>query len=93
VIGAQSRHTPASPVATPLDLAQDPQLIARGFLREVEHPDFGRMLFPVGAIASLRGTQPDLAPRLGQHDEEVFCGEFGVPRDQLAKLKQSGVVV
>ena len=32
---AQRRHMPASPVATPLDLVQDPQLLARGFLSEL----------------------------------------------------------
>ena len=30
---AQRRHFPASPVSTPLDLVDDPQLIARGFLK------------------------------------------------------------
>ncbi|MBI2087894.1 MAG: CoA transferase [Deltaproteobacteria bacterium] len=32
---AQRRHFPASPVSTPLDLVNDPQLIARGYLSEI----------------------------------------------------------
>ena len=53
---AQRRHFPASPVSTPLDLIDDPQLIARGFLKEIDHPEFGKILFPQGAIASILGT-------------------------------------
>ncbi|HKY10017.1 MAG TPA: CoA transferase, partial [Candidatus Binatia bacterium] len=46
---AQRRHFPASPVSTPLDLIGDPQLVARGFLAEVDHPKFGKINFPHGA--------------------------------------------
>jgi crotonobetainyl-CoA:carnitine CoA-transferase CaiB-like acyl-CoA transferase len=59
---AQRRHFPASPVSTPLDLIDDPQLIARGFLKEIDHPEFGRIKFPQGAIASLLGTELTAAP-------------------------------
>ena len=38
---AQRRHMPASPVSTPLDLVSDPQLLARGFLSEFQHPGLG----------------------------------------------------
>jgi CoA:oxalate CoA-transferase len=73
VVEAQRRHIPASPVASPLDLVRDPQLIARGFLREVEHPEFGRLLYPVGAVASMRGTCPSQAPVLGEHTAEILA--------------------
>ena len=39
---AQGLHFPASPVSTTLDLVNDPQLIARGFLTELDHPEFGQ---------------------------------------------------
>src|SRR5579872_280255 len=41
VVGAQRQRVPASPVATMLELADDPQLTARGFLQDKEHPLFG----------------------------------------------------
>jgi crotonobetainyl-CoA:carnitine CoA-transferase CaiB-like acyl-CoA transferase len=31
------------------------------------------------------------APHLGQHSEEVFCGELGVARDRLSELRKAGV--
>jgi crotonobetainyl-CoA:carnitine CoA-transferase CaiB-like acyl-CoA transferase len=70
---AQRRHFPASPVSTPLDLVNDPQLLARGFLVEIDHPEFGKIHFPQGALASIAGTVLRPAPRLGEHNEEILC--------------------
>jgi formyl-CoA transferase len=74
-----------------MDLAHDPQLIARGFLQEVDHPEFGKVLFPVGALASLRGGTIILAPTLGQHTEELLA-ELGYPPAARRALLESGVV-
>src|SRR5215470_10660014 len=54
---AQERHFPSSPVSTPLDLVNDPQLLAREFLSEMNHPEFGKIHFPQGAIASVIGNR------------------------------------
>jgi formyl-CoA transferase len=78
VAEAQRRHIPASPVTTPLDLVRDPQLVARGFLAETEHPLFGRRLFPTGALAAVWGERLAPAPTLGQHTAEVLS-EPGQP--------------
>jgi crotonobetainyl-CoA:carnitine CoA-transferase CaiB-like acyl-CoA transferase len=69
---AQRRHFPASPVSTTLDLIDDPQLVARGFLRELNHPLLGRIMFPMGAIATVTGVELSPAPRLGQHNNEIL---------------------
>jgi crotonobetainyl-CoA:carnitine CoA-transferase CaiB-like acyl-CoA transferase len=69
---AQRLHIPAAPVLSPLDLTQDAQLLARGFLRPTDHPDFGRINFPVGALATLFGTDVPPAPRLGQHNAAIL---------------------
>jgi crotonobetainyl-CoA:carnitine CoA-transferase CaiB-like acyl-CoA transferase len=71
---AQRLHFPASPVSTPLDLVNDPQLIARGFLAEMDHPEVGKIFFPQGALASVLGTRLGRAPKLGEHNEEVLTG-------------------
>jgi crotonobetainyl-CoA:carnitine CoA-transferase CaiB-like acyl-CoA transferase len=91
VVGAQERHIPAAPVSNPMDLAEDPQLIARGFLKEAEHPDFGRILFPVGAIASLRDGEVRLAPRLGEHTRAILT-ELGYDPHQQALLFEQGTI-
>ena len=91
VIEAQSRHIPSAPVTTTQDLAQDVQLIARGFLTEEDHPEFGRILSPIGAIATVLGTRPGPAPSLGQHNQEIL-GELGYAEDDYRALVESGVM-
>jgi CoA:oxalate CoA-transferase len=71
---AQRLHFPASPVSTPLDLVGDPQLLERGFLSEMEHPEFGKINFPQGAIATVLGNRMNPAPKLGEHNEEILGG-------------------
>lgn len=69
---AQRRHFPASPVSTTLDLVDDPQLVARGFLQEMNHPLLGRITFPQGALATILGAQLSPAPRLGEHNVQIL---------------------
>ena len=68
---AQRRHIPSAPVLSPLDLVRDPQLLARGFLRDVDHPLFGKIAFPAGALASLWQQDIRFAPRLGQDNASL----------------------
>jgi crotonobetainyl-CoA:carnitine CoA-transferase CaiB-like acyl-CoA transferase len=70
---AQELHLPATPVTTALHLTNDPQLEARGFLREIDHPRFGRVKVPAGALAALWGTKMRNAPRLGEHNAEILA--------------------
>jgi crotonobetainyl-CoA:carnitine CoA-transferase CaiB-like acyl-CoA transferase len=91
VAQAQERHIPASPVATALDLAEDPQLVARGFLREIDHPLFGRIPFPAGAIASLKGTAMSAAPQLGEHTGRILH-ELGFSASEQQALVERRVI-
>jgi crotonobetainyl-CoA:carnitine CoA-transferase CaiB-like acyl-CoA transferase len=72
VAEAQRLHIPAAPVLSPLDLTRDPQLLSRGFLREVDHPRFGRIMFPVGALANFWRSDMSFAPRLGEHNADIL---------------------
>jgi crotonobetainyl-CoA:carnitine CoA-transferase CaiB-like acyl-CoA transferase len=78
---AQRRHFPASPVSTTLDLVDDPQLVARGFLTEMNHRDFGTIKFPQGAIASILRHRLGPAPKLGEHNDQIL-GELHSPRGE-----------
>lgn len=69
---AQQLHFPASPVSTPLDLVNDPQLVARGFLTVMQHRDFGIINYPQGAIATTLGHRLSAAPKLGEHNAQIL---------------------
>jgi crotonobetainyl-CoA:carnitine CoA-transferase CaiB-like acyl-CoA transferase len=89
VTEAQRRHFPSAPVCTPLDLTEDPQLIDRGFLVEMNQPELGPMRYPRGAIANLWGHDVRPAPKLGEHNAEILT-ELGFgPEEQLLLFERS----
>jgi len=70
--------------------APDP---AHSFFQELDHPVAGRFTYPgppfrAGAIP----WQAARAPLLGEHNEQVYCGELGLSREELTALFASGVV-
>jgi crotonobetainyl-CoA:carnitine CoA-transferase CaiB-like acyl-CoA transferase len=91
VVEAQKRHIPAAPVSTVLDLARDPQLMARGFLKEVDHRALGQIAFPMGATASRDGTVLSAAPKLGEHNAAVLA-ELGYAPDAVQALQEAGAL-
>ena len=91
VTGAQTRHIAASPVATPAELVRDPQLMERGFLTEVEHPEFGCIKVPGGAISTPLEVALDQAPSLGQHNAEIMT-RLGYSKLEQQALIESGVL-
>jgi crotonobetainyl-CoA:carnitine CoA-transferase CaiB-like acyl-CoA transferase len=71
---AMERRLLIVPVSTTEDLLASPQLAAREFWQEVEHPDLGRRLTYPGAFARASKTPIGAlrpAPRLGQHSDTV----------------------
>lgn len=89
VSAAQSRHIPAAPVSTSLELAADAQLIDRGFLVEVDHPAHGSMQFPRGALATLWNRQVTIAPRLGADNHEILGSLGYTPEEQVLLFERS----
>ena len=80
-------------VQTPQDLAQCPQLEARDFYTELEHPVMGRLRVPF-RLWNMSGTPARLrrsAPLLGEHNHAVY-GELGLNAARIAALHDAGVV-
>ena len=69
-----------------------PDLGARGFFQEIEHPAAGRLTYP-GPPFRMEAMpwQAARAPLLGEHNEQVYCGELGLSREELADLRAGGV--
>ncbi|MBI3954136.1 MAG: CoA transferase [Chloroflexi bacterium] len=91
----QSRGVHIGPVNSARELAADPHLAARGFLRAVEHPELGGALRYPGAPFQLSETPWRVerrAPLPGEHNREVYAGELGLSAEALASLEQRGVI-
>ncbi len=90
----QRRRFPIAPVNTPGSLAADRQLRERGFFVEVDHPAAGTLTYPGAPYAfsesPWRIRRP--APRLGEHNTEIYEGELGLSRAELATLTASGAI-
>ena len=81
-------------VQTPEELGRCPQLEARGFYREVEHPVMGRLRVPA-VLFDLSLTPYDLrrsAPLLGQHNVVIYCDRLGYSREDLARMHQLDII-
>ncbi len=93
--GAQELGFPWGAVRTPDELLEDPHLKDRKFWVEVEHPELRRsFIYPGGA--AFYGETPwrisRRAPLLGEHNEEVLCGELGLAPQEVSLLGESGVI-
>jgi crotonobetainyl-CoA:carnitine CoA-transferase CaiB-like acyl-CoA transferase len=80
-----------APVATAADIARDVQLQAREFFVKVDHTDtVGRTLTLPGPFAKLSETPIEInrrAPRLGEHNEEIYRELLGLSAEKLAELR------
>lgn len=82
------------PVNTAKDILENPQLEARTFWKEVEHPELGVSLTYPGPflITSENPWHARRAPLIGEHNEEIYEKELGFTREHLLALKQAGVI-
>ena len=82
-------------VQSPEEVVHCPHLAERGSLVTLDHPEVGTLHYP-GAGFLINGANPveggRAAPRLGEHNVEVYCGELGLSAEELAVLRAAGVV-
>ena len=81
---------PASSVPDGRSVRPHPQLEHRRFFQTLDHPEAGRVDYPVLPIR-FSELGPELhrspPPLLGQHNEEVLQGELGMSSDELDELR------
>jgi crotonobetainyl-CoA:carnitine CoA-transferase CaiB-like acyl-CoA transferase len=91
---AQAARVLATAVNTPEDVLHDPHFRARQFFVEVEHPVAGQVI-QLGAPFQMAETPWSIrrpAPRLGQHNAEIYGGVLGLSREELVVLREQGVI-
>ncbi len=94
--GLETRNVSCGPINTIDQVFADPQVVARGMKLEMPHPAAGEA--PVPLIASpirMSATPPSYAhppPMLGQHTDEVLEELLGLGPEELAALRERGVI-
>ena len=83
------------PVADAEMIFKDPQLISRNFWVELKHGELnGEIVYP-GPFVTMSETPLDLrwrAPKIGEHNEEIYVEELGLTSGELSALRKSGIV-
>jgi crotonobetainyl-CoA:carnitine CoA-transferase CaiB-like acyl-CoA transferase len=90
----QKSRSACAPVQTAEQIFKSGQYRARDHFVEIEHPVAGKLEYPGTPfkLSNAKRDQKQAAPLLGQHNEDVYCGRLGLPREELVKLAQAGVV-
>lgn len=85
---------PCGPINTVDKVVSHPQILAREMIAEIDHGSLGKIKMPGLPIklSLTPGKVDQPAPRLGEHTEEVLVGLLGMPRDEVAALRQKKVV-
>lgn len=93
--GVVERGMLGYPVQNPRDILGDPQLEARNFWVNLNHPELGREItYPGPAARFSEGscTPRRRAPLIGEHNVEIYQGELGLSSEELTVLKGTGVI-
>ena len=97
VQGSLDRRILLFPVATPSALEGHPQLEARDYFREIEHPDLGESVRYPGAFIK-SGDGSEIAgvyrrpPLIGEHNVDIYQEEMGLSSLELVTLKRAGAI-
>ena len=92
--GLQAYRVAVSPIYSSEDIFNDPQLQARQFLQEVDHPEAGSVPFPIlpFRLSEVDELAQRPAPMLAEHNQEIYCDLLGYSRSDVVKLRQAGII-
>jgi crotonobetainyl-CoA:carnitine CoA-transferase CaiB-like acyl-CoA transferase len=93
-------RAPLAPVLNLEEALTSPQMRARRYFQEIDHPVAGRRVYPGPPFRLTDGSPADggwrwrasRAPLLGEHNEEVFGEMLGLERSDVVRLRAAGVV-
>ena len=93
--GAIKRQMLGYPVATVEDISRNAQLEAREFWQDVIDPESRKTLKYPGGFAVINGQRLPFrrgAPRIGEHNREVYSKELGLSESEISQLQAEGVI-
>ncbi|HET9466289.1 MAG TPA: CoA transferase [Gemmatimonadales bacterium] len=82
-------------VQSPEQVVHSPHLTERAHFVELDHPQVGTLKYPgpgffFDGANPMRATCP--APRLGEHNAEVYCDRLGLSHEELGRLQAARVI-
>jgi crotonobetainyl-CoA:carnitine CoA-transferase CaiB-like acyl-CoA transferase len=90
----QKLGVPVTPVNTPGEYMKSEAAQTRDFFTDVEHPVLGRYPYaaPPYKLTATPARKERPAPLLGQHNEEIYCGELGLTCEDLCAMRARRVI-
>lgn len=83
------------PTFNTADILKSPQLDARDFWEEVEHPELNTTITYPGAFVKLSDNPITISkrpPLIGEHNEDVYQKELGISNEALNQLQKDKVI-
>jgi crotonobetainyl-CoA:carnitine CoA-transferase CaiB-like acyl-CoA transferase len=90
----EKHQIPCAPVNTMAQALSDPQLLANGMVRTIDHPDLGK-IHQLGSPYTFNGRVAAIRrppPRLGEHTAELLAEVLKVDDQELDALQAAGIV-
>jgi crotonobetainyl-CoA:carnitine CoA-transferase CaiB-like acyl-CoA transferase len=85
---------PCAPISAMDEVFNDPQVLHRDMLVEVDHPTAGKIKL-AGIPVKYSGTGADVRrhpPLLGEHTEDILTDILGFGKEKIEDLRASGVI-
>ena len=85
---------PFYPVNRITDLANDPQVVANGYLLKFDHPVLGKVTYPGMPYHFSESTEEILepAPQFGQHTELILSELLGYSWEEIGEMQSNGIL-
>ena len=91
---AKERRIPLAPVREVDEVMRDRGMHERGFLAEIEHDEIGRVTVPASPLRFHGADNVPLtpSPKLGQHNAEIYGDWLGLSAEEIAELRNHGII-
>jgi crotonobetainyl-CoA:carnitine CoA-transferase CaiB-like acyl-CoA transferase len=75
-------------------LEDDPQVAAREMIVNTDYPGLGNLPLPGLPIklSLTPGSIRSQAPKIGEHNKEIYCGLLGFSQKELDNLKREDII-
>jgi CoA:oxalate CoA-transferase len=90
----QAARVPCGVVNTIDKLEDDPQVFARDMILNMDYPGLGSIPVP-GLPVKLSLTPGSIsarAPKIGEHNEEIYCGLLGFSDKEFSELREKDII-